>query len=391
MAHVIVVGCGNIGSQLIPHLGRLTAVDRVTLVDDQAYEPGNIRSQAIDAADVGKPKSRVQSARLRRIRPDMSVEAVVSPVECLPRGSLRCDLILSGLDSRLARMRLGQSLWRLGDVPWIDAGVDPENLLARVSAYFPGEGRPCYECAWSDRDYQALEAAYPCDPGAESPRSTNAPSGLGSLAASLQVIAAQKLLEGRPDLVPMGHELVIDARHHKQYLTILRRNPRCRFDHQVWTIEEFEDDACSLGRALTLHGGRLQGGESSLRVEGKLFVKRLVCANCGHARHLVRLRESLGRREKTCPLCGRPLLAGGWDLAEKLTDRLPRGLLSRSLASLGLREGEIFSVSDGESERHFEITVTGHDRSRPANRQTPGGQGLGRGAGCEPGAGGGAL
>lgn len=371
MAHIIVIGCGNIGSQLIPHLGRLQAIDKVTLVDDQAYEPGNIASQAINIDDVGKPKSRVQAAKLRRIRPDISVEAVVEPLESLPRGGFRCDLVLSGLDSRLARMRLGQALWRLGGVPWVDAGVDPENLLARVSAYLPGEDRPCYECAWSDKDYQALETAYPCDPGSGSARPTNAPSGLGALAASLQVIAAQKILEGCPDLVPMGHELVIDARHHKQYLTSLRRNPRCRFDHRVWTIEEFGDSGCSLGRALALHGGRRHDGESSLRVEGKLFVKRLVCANCGHTRHLLRLRESLGRRESTCFLCGRRLLAGGWDLAEKLTGNLPRRLLARPLASLGLRKGEIFSVSDGETERHFEITVTGHDRRRSTNGRMP--------------------
>jgi hypothetical protein len=182
MAHVIVVGCGNIGSQLVPHFARLAGIDKVTLVDDQFYEAKNVTSQAIDAADIGKPKSRVQARRLRRIKPDLDVEVVVGLVESLPRGSLRCDLILSGLDSKLARMRLGQAVWRLGSVPWIDAGVDPDNLLAR-----------------------------------------------------------------------------------------------------------------------------------------------------------------------------------GWDLAEKLTNNLSRRVLSRSLASLGLRRGEIFSVGNGMSERHFEITVTGSD------------------------------
>lgn len=369
MAHVIVVGCGNIGSQLVPPLARMPGIGKVTLVDDQSYEVKNLTSQAIDAADVGKPKSKVQARRLRRIRPDLDVEAIMGLVESLPRGSLRCDLILSGLDSKLARMRLGQAVWRLGSVPWIDAGVDPDNLLARVSAYLPGEERPCYECSWSERDYVALEASYPCDSGAESTRPTNAPSALGALAASLQVIAAQKWLGGRPDLVPLGHEYVIDARHHRQYLTSCRRNPQCRFDHRVWEVEKLEVAAekYSLSDALELNDAWREGDESWLWVEGKLFVKRLVCTNCGHARHLMQLRESLTPKEKVCSICGQQLMASGWDLADKLTNNLSRRVLSRSLASLGIRRGEIFSVGNGMSERHFEITVTGSD---PKNNGT---------------------
>lgn len=370
MSHVIVVGCGNIGSQLIPHLGRLPVIDRVTLIDGQSYEKKNITSQAIDASDVGKPKSRVQAGRLRRIKPDLAVEAIVGLVEDLPHGSLRCDLILSGLDSKLARMRLGQAVWRLGNIPWIDAGVDPEGLLVRISAYLPGEGLPCYECAWSDRDYLALETAYPCDTGVDPSKPTNAPSGLGALAASLQIIAAQKWLDGRPDLVPVGYQAVIDARRHKQYLTSYRRNPQCRFDHRIWDIEKLPlgNKECTLGDALMLNDAGREGGESWLCVEGKFFVKRLVCANCGHAKHLMRLRESLSGKEKVCSICGQQLLASGWDLTEKLTTNLPGRVLSRSLASLGLRDGEVFSVGNAVRERHFEITVTGRDRKFSGNK-----------------------
>ena len=363
MSHVIVVGCGNIGSHLIPHLGRLPGIDKVTLIDGQSYELKNITSQDIDAGDVGKPKSRVQARCLRRIKPDLTVEAIVRQFESLPQGSLRCDLVLSGLDSKLARMKLGQAVWRLGGIPWIDAGVEPDALLARVSAYLPGEDRPCYDCAWSDKDYLALEASYPCDAGAESPRPTNAPSGLGALAAGLQIIAAQKLLSGRPELVPFGSQVLIDAAHHKHYLTSYRRNPYCRFDHEVWKIERLAVDRerCSLGDALTLDGDRRQGDESWLRVEGKPFVKRLVCTNCGHAKHLMRLRESLTGKGRTCSICRQTLTASGWDLTETLTDHLPKRVLSRSLASLGLRDGEVFSIGNPGGERHYEITVTGRD------------------------------
>jgi molybdopterin/thiamine biosynthesis adenylyltransferase len=364
MSHVIVVGCGNIGSQLIPHLGRLPGIDRVTLIDGQCYEEKNITGQAIDVSDIGKPKSRAQAQRLHRIRPCLAVEAIMDQFENLPHGRLRCDLVLSGLDTKLARMNLGQSLWRLGGIPWIDAGVAPANLLVRISAYLPGEDSPCHECSWSDQDYGALEAEYPCGAAAEPPKPTNSSSGLGALAASLQMIAAQKCLAGQPELVPFGSQMVIEAMHHKQYLTLFRRNPRCRFDHQVWNIKRLAIDRrrLSLGGAMRLHPDRGSADESWLRVEGKPFAKRLACANCGNAKHVIRLRESLTRKDKACVFCGHSLLTSGWDLTETLTNHLPAKILSRSLASLGLREGEIFSIGNSKSEHHFEITVTGRDR-----------------------------
>jgi hypothetical protein len=55
------------------------------------------------------------------------------------------------------------------------------------------------------------------------------------------------------------------------------------------------------------------------------------------------------------------MLASGWDLTEKLMAHLPRRVLSQSLASLGLRKGEVFTVGSPECERHFEITVTAGD------------------------------
>src|SRR5207249_5305047 len=122
-------------------------------------------------------------------------------------------------------------------IAWIDAGVEPGGLLARVNGYLPAGENPCLECAWSDEDYQALESSYPCDSGAAQPTASNAPSGLGALAASLQVLEAQKFLVGRIDQVVINRQVLIDASQHKHYVTAFRRNPNCRFDHAVWRIE----------------------------------------------------------------------------------------------------------------------------------------------------------
>jgi molybdopterin/thiamine biosynthesis adenylyltransferase len=184
--NVVIVGAGgNIGSHLVPHIGRMPRVGRVTLIDKDVYEASNLLTQDITPRDVAKLKAHVQARRLRRVNPALRVTAIADAVERVPLGTLRADVILSCLDSRIARQHLNQFAWRLG-VPLIDAGVEAGGLLARVNVYVAGPDSPCLECAWDDRDYEALEQTYPCFGPASSVASTNAPSSLG-LASSNRV------------------------------------------------------------------------------------------------------------------------------------------------------------------------------------------------------------
>ena len=52
----VVAGAGNTGSHVLPELVRLKNVARITLVDPQVYEEGNVAAQNIDWEDIGKPK-----------------------------------------------------------------------------------------------------------------------------------------------------------------------------------------------------------------------------------------------------------------------------------------------------------------------------------------------
>lgn len=355
---IVVVGAGgNIGSHLVPHLARMPGVARITLIDRDAYEPANLATQDITPGDVGKRKAAVQARKLRRINPRLRVEAIAEPVERVPLGRLRADVMLACLDSRVARQQVNQFAWRLG-IPLIDAGVEAGGLLARVNVYVPGPEAPCLECAWDDRDYETLEQAYPCAGLASVAAATNAPSSLGALAASLQAIECRKFLLGQMDLVAASKQVLIDGAHHKHYVTAFRRNPSCRFsDHDVWRIERLNRSIgeITLERALKLapvNGNR----PVSLRVEGKPFVKRLTCPSCGETRSLLRLERSLSRGQTRCRKCGGGMIATGFDLVEQLSaDSVTRGVPARSLRSLGLRPGDVFSVGDGEDESHYEI------------------------------------
>lgn len=358
---VVVVGAGgNIGSHLVPHLGRIPGIGRVTLVDHDRYERRNVTAQNIDGRDVGRKKAHVQAGRLRRINPELEVVALAEPVESLPIGTLRSDVILACLDSRRSRQYVNETAWHLG-IPWIDSGVDGERLLARTNVYFPGVENACLECAWDERDYANLEVAYPCSPERGSQPPTDAPSSIGALAASLQAIECLKLVDGFHVVETAGKEVLIDARHHKHYLTRLPFNPRCRLsDHDVWSIEtvSLRPEGLTLGEALEL-GGR-PSSDTRFRVEGQHFLRNLTCRSCGYRRSLLRLERSMERGRRRCRHCGGPMVPGGFDRMECLSSTdLGSRTLRRSLRSLGLQIGDVYSVDSEMCEKHFEITGDG--------------------------------
>lgn len=356
--HVVVIGAGgNIGSHLVPHLARMPEVERLTLVDRDVYQARNILNQEMPAGAVRRRKATVQAARARRINPHLDVVARAEDVESVPLAALRGDLILACLDSRRARQRVNEAAGRLG-VPWLDGGVLGKAMLARVTRYAPGEELPCLECSWGDADYAAIEQSYPCE-GSE-PAPTTAPGSLGALAAALQAIECRKLLTGAGTPLAPGSELLVDAAHHRQFVTAVRRNPDCRrADHAAWSLEPLPGGRTALlGQVFESVRSRAgANGRATLRVEGKRFVRELSCADCGKTRRVLRLAGTLRRRELRCDDCGGRLLFQGFGLTECLDpNTLTRAELHRRLSGLGVRIGEVLSLRSCEREIHLEIT-----------------------------------
>ncbi len=353
---VVIVGAGgNIGSHLVQHIGRMPEVGWVILIDPDVYELANLEVQMIDAADVGRTKVAVQASRLRRLRADLGITAIAAPIESVPLGRLRSDLILACLDSRRSRREVNRVALRLG-IPFIDAGVDAAGLLARISAYRPGSAQPCLECSFGERDYEMAEPGRSCLGEPERTAPTGSPSSLGALAASLQAIECRKLLGGGSDGPAFGHQVLVDAAHHRILRTRYAANPACRLgDHDAWRIEPLRraPAAISVAAALTL-GPR--SAEPGIFIEGSPFQARHVCPGCGAERALLRHRASLQARRLRCRACRADMVAVGFDMQDRLErHEMPHRILRRSLGSLGLRVGDVFGVGEPKKERFYEF------------------------------------
>jgi len=229
--------------------------------------------------------------------------------------------------------------------------VDGAGLVARVSV-FPADGdAACLECGWGPSDYAALEPVYACAGSVEN-APTNAPSSLGALAASLQAIECQKLLEDGPP--PQAMQTFLDMRAQAHYVTRLARNPACRLsDHAPWPMtpaaaRTLQDvfataDAAGLGEARALRAERS-------------FTRLLRCAGCGNSQPGLRLRDATPR---ACERCGEAMLAAAVDLEWELGRAgLPASDLRRSLQRIGLRRGDIVSVACERGGIHVEIDAT---------------------------------
>ena len=356
MTHVVIVGAGgNIGSHLVPHLARLPELDQLTLIDRDRYELRNAANQDFPAPAAGRSKALVQAARARRLNPRLTVVALAEAVEELPLGALRADLLIACLDSRRARQWVNHAAGRLG-VPWLDGGVLAGGLLGRVTRFLPGGEQPCLECRWDDADYAALEQAYPCEPAVAAP--TGAPSGLGALVAALLALECAKLLSGAGRPLEGGAELVLDAAHHRHFVTAARRNPACRrAGHAPWRVEPLPGLRTTLGGLLDAMRPRLgANGDLALRVEGKRFARLLCCEHCGATRRVLRLARGSSPERRRCRACGGRLGVTGFGLADRVeSDTLSQSERSRPLAALGLRPGEVISIGTAEREVHLEL------------------------------------
>lgn len=363
MAHVVVVGAGgNIGSHLVPHLARSPLVSRLTLIDRDCYEPGNLRAQAIDRSDVGKPKALVQARRVRQINPEIEVTSLHRAVEDVPLGLLRADAIAACLDSRRARMVVNQAAFRLG-VPWINAGVDGGGLLVRVQAFVPSPDAPCLECGWDQSDYAAVEQDYPCQPDA-SPAPSGAPSSLGALAAAFQAMECDKLLgdaDGRDNAL-VGRDLLVDARHHRHFVTTFRRNAACRMpDHAGWRINTLDAGAARITlRDVFALGSILRGAGEQLRlgVAGQSLATRLTCPTCGAAKPTLALERSLHRKTIACVRCLNRLRPSGFDLADAAPLSESDASIDWPLSRIGIRSGDVISLVTPSVDAHYQIGGT---------------------------------
>jgi molybdopterin/thiamine biosynthesis adenylyltransferase/proteasome lid subunit RPN8/RPN11 len=157
-AHVLIAGCGSVGSYVAEHFVRCGAGE-VTLLDPDTVDYANLSRANFRASDVGRPKIHALAERLIAISPELKVNFVEKTLQDLGRDEFdqliaRSDLVMSALDDRRAQLQINQfAYWHKKPAVFIGAFAKAHaGEVAVVDA-----PSPCFACATVFRDMVPVE------------------------------------------------------------------------------------------------------------------------------------------------------------------------------------------------------------------------------------------
>jgi molybdopterin-synthase adenylyltransferase len=149
-AHVVLIGCGGIGSPALQYLAG-AGVGRLTLVDDDVVDATNLQRQTIfREADIGRPKAELAAEWAGRFDGILKVRAHIGRIggENAARILEDADLVLDGCDNFATRLAVSDACVQAG-VPLTSAALGRfQGQVANFAGHL--EGQSCYRCFVGD-------------------------------------------------------------------------------------------------------------------------------------------------------------------------------------------------------------------------------------------------
>ena len=193
-AHIVLIGCGGIGSPALQYLSA-AGIGRLTLIDDDVVEDSNLQRQTIfTTADIGRSKAEAAAAWVARFDPALEVRAITQRVTAQNAAQMLAGagLVLDGCDNFATRLAVSDACVSLG-IPLTSAALGRfQGQIANFAGHLPDQ--PCYRCFVGD----AFDAE-DCD-------SCAADGVLGAMAGIVGSMAAMQAIR----IVLAGHATLGD-------------------------------------------------------------------------------------------------------------------------------------------------------------------------------------
>ena len=111
MKHVLIVGCGSVGSFIASELVR-SGIRRLTLVDPDIVEWANLTRTVYGYSDIGRLKVEALSDHLKAIFPDLEIAYQAMPIQDVDGGLnhllSNIDLVIAAVDQPTANERINR-------------------------------------------------------------------------------------------------------------------------------------------------------------------------------------------------------------------------------------------------------------------------------------------
>ena len=344
-AHVLVIGAGALGNEILKNLA-LLGFANIVIVDLDSIEASNLsRSILYRASDVGRRKADAAADAVRNIFPEAQVHAITGDVvHGLGLGLFGwADMVLAGLDNREARLWINRACWMMNK-PWIDGAIEGINGVAR--AFLPGTP-PCYECTLGETDWAILNKRMSCnllalesDPGG---KVATTPT-ISSIIAGLQVQEAVKLLHGLPVLAGKG--FIFEGLNHTSYKVEYTENADCMSHHTFAEVIALPQASRELTLEHLLGVARQELGSQEVTIEfSRDVIHKLVCPACNAEEELFSAVGTVAYAQGRCPKDGQ--------MRAVITAHSYSGTESfggRTLDRLGLPLFDVFAARSAERE-----------------------------------------
>lgn len=348
-AHVMVVGAGALGNEVLKNLA-LVGIGHVTIIDFDCIENSNLsRSVLFRASDAGKSKAVVAAESVRQINPDIDIQAINGNVLTdIGLGLVReMNVVIGCLDNREARLWVNRMCWKVNR-PWVDGGIQEINGVCKV--FVPPNGA-CYECAMTDADYRLIQLRYSCPllrrEDMLEGKVPTAPT-IASIIGGLQVQEVLKLLHGRA--VDEGAALVFNGVANQFYKTRFQHKEDC-LSHETWepVIATSLSNQCRLSELNSWLAEYHDMSFEQLMLDRDL-VTELRCGNCQMSREVMQARPRVAAGDGICEKCQQPMVA---EMDHQIT--ADGVFANRRLEELGVPDREILHLMCGGQSVYVEL------------------------------------
>lgn len=228
-ARVCVIGVGGLGSTIVTQLTGM-GIGFLRMVDRDIVERANLHRQSIfDIESLGMPKVEAAENRIKKINPDVNVEALPLSVNDYNIKSMieDVDLVLDGLDSFRVRRIVNRACIQLSKPYVFGSAVE---MFGNVSTIMPGE-TPCLDCFLPPKEPSTTCATVGVHPS------------LVSIIASIEVSEAIKIITGK-DPAFKNKLLFFDLRNMLFETVEIKRSDSCETcsRSKVYHEKEISDD-----------------------------------------------------------------------------------------------------------------------------------------------------
>ena len=361
-AHVMVVGCGALGNEVLKNLV-LMGVTHIVAVDFDIVEMGNLtRSVLFTRSDAEKKRLKVEvvAERVLDMNPNIDIQTVCGDIAYdVGLGLIRqMDVVIGCVDSRWARFCINRLCMRAG-IPWVDGGID--GLEGTVRVFAPGKN--CYACNLGPEGLKDLARRMPCSGiirRQEQKGSAPTTSIIASIIGAIEVQEVLKLIQKDFGTSLCGKMLYYDGEHTTVRIASYQAYDDECPEHETWTpVHQTE-----VGRDMTVSEAlerlseelRVKSEELALCLTNDCFVDYVSRRdNDERIPMMVPGRMVVDKVSLEKTLDGQPLSALYQHEYHRVDSSFPYPSLT--LAQLGIPQHDIVRVAADGEDTYFELRI----------------------------------